>query len=149
MSRLVCSVLHFKSDQHKLLVVDVKEERQTECQKVSFSPLESSIWGRVGPWRKINDSHRFCGFLFVREWGLRLPFCRKAGRLGRMVYRSGKTQGRFREFFDSCQMYVETSVLALGRPFSVHLFPFWGRFWAFSHTAFPHSAPDDFSLSAE
>jgi hypothetical protein len=26
---------------------------------------------------------------------------------------------------------------------------FGGRFGAFSHTAFPHSAPDDFSLSAE
>jgi len=26
---------------------------------------------------------------------------------------------------------------------------FGGRFWAFPHAAFPHSAPDDFSLSAE
>lgn len=124
-------------------------ERYARMSKSKFLPVRIVHLGRVGPWRKINDSHRFCGFLFVREWGLRLSFCRKAGRLGRMVYRSGKAQGRFRELFDSCQMYVETSVLALGGPFSVHLFPFWGRFWAFPHAAFPHPAPDDFSLSVE
>lgn len=102
--------------------------------KSKFLPVRIVHLGKSGAMRKINDSHWFCGFLFVREWGLRLPFCRKAGRFGRMVYRSGKAQGRFRKLFDSCQMYSETSVLAFGGPFSVYLFPFWGTFWGF----FPH-----------
>ena len=73
-----------------------------------------------------------------------------------MAYRSGKAQGRFRELFDSCQMYVETSVLALCGPFSVHLFPFWGRFWAFSTLLFLilrqmilRFQPNDFSFGCE
>lgn len=74
-----------------------------------------------------------------------------------MVYRSGKAQGRFRDLFDSCQMYSETSVLALGRPFSVCLFPFWGTFFGLFPTLLFlilrqmifRFQPNDFSFGCE